>query len=785
MDLPALRPNIAGLTSPVQQAEMAVLLAGRWPALKPLPIFKFETDEYRATVEFDKTRGEWVCRKTSLPSNKIKELRGSLEEVTMALPRGHEQVPVETGAPEQQEQETEKEACRRLQAILEWRENSENGALYSGLQRYLSKSQQEEINASIRLTLTARQLQFNSKNVADVFDALLQAGGKLATLIETAQRNKAEHRADAVPAEIRAEPPVIAGTAAPSTERNLLVETIQPPLDRRLQMRATLTTSAYTALDEINGGVVLNISETGMAVAATDALLVAEYLPQVRFRLPNLEQRIKVSAQVVWQAESKKKVGIQFVDLSAEARNQIANWIASEKLSPEFAGLMGARAESLLPAPFECAPEEPKWSDVPEQDQHFAPELISRTACRPSELVAPEIRDASPAVFIDDLSIEAEHGSFAPGFGPKIRTDRAESSVNRTEDSPLRSFVRELSGLQLAALVFLFAFITLALGLTAGRSALGLLRRDTEKSSTVTDHTSQALLNHLHERTSQSSTPPAPAASASPAVSPPAPAPVTAESHSEDAAQSLNVRPEDSTPSVAPIRPSPAITTPPLPDSENSENSSERDRSTELRPQIAPPPEDFQPAPRSRAVIPKSAAPASPSPRHVMPATRPAPRLSPPSTILFTARSEGGKPFRLILPERPLAASSSFAISSQLSVLVAPDRGRAPAQEPARLQAGELVSFAWPRYPRPGDRHGSSETVKVRTTIGEFGQVLDVKRVSGSFSLLPAAISAIRLWRFKPTLLNDRPVQAQQDVTIEFRSPRRVPRTPTRYSAQR
>ena len=79
------RPNIAGLTSPVQQAEMKLLLAGRWPPLKPLPIFKYETDEYRASIEFDKTRGEWVCRKTSLPSNKVKELRGGLTEITLAL----------------------------------------------------------------------------------------------------------------------------------------------------------------------------------------------------------------------------------------------------------------------------------------------------------------------------------------------------------------------------------------------------------------------------------------------------------------------------------------------------------------------------------------------------------------------------------------------------------------------------------------------------------------------------------------------------------------------------
>jgi outer membrane biosynthesis protein TonB len=133
------------------------------------------------------------------------------------------------------------------------------------------------------------------------------------------------------------------------------------------------------------------------------------------------------------------------------------------------------------------------------------------------------------------------------------------------------------------------------------------------------------------------------------------------------------------------------------------------------------------------------------------------------------------------LPEKPIAASSSFAMTSQLSVLVSPELGPAPAHKPARLEAGELVSYVWPRYPRPGDRYGSAETITVRTTIGQLGQVLEIKLVSGSISLLPATMSAIRLWRYKPTLLNKRPVQAQQDVTIEFRPPQYLSHVPTQH----
>src|ERR1700687_4568415 len=192
-----VKPNVAGLRPHRQRPEMKLILAGTWPPLKPLPVFKYGTDEYRAEIHFDRMRGDWVCRKTSLPSHKVRELRGGLTEMTMALPHGQAEDFTEAVAAEQQEQEFEKDANRRLQAILEWRQNYGNGALYSELQDYLSESQQDEIYDSIRMTLTARQLQFNPKNVEFVFDALWKAGGRLATLMEIAQRNKAEQEADA------------------------------------------------------------------------------------------------------------------------------------------------------------------------------------------------------------------------------------------------------------------------------------------------------------------------------------------------------------------------------------------------------------------------------------------------------------------------------------------------------------------------------------------------------------------------------------------------------------
>jgi hypothetical protein len=747
------RPNVAGLTSPVQQAEMKLLLAGRWPPLKPLPVFKYETDEYRASIDFDKTRGEWICHKTSLPSNRVQELRGGLTEITMALPPGQAEAFAECAAADQQEQELEKDASRRLQAILEWRENYENGAFYSGLQDYLSKSQQDEIDDSIRLTLTARQLQCNPKNVAYVFDALRKAGGKLATLIEIAQRNKTQQGADL---------PAKAEAAARDAEHHVSGEAIHPTRDRRLQMRASPASCAHIELGGTDGGIVLNISETGMAVAVADPLVGDDCLSCIRFQLPSSGQSIEISAQIVWLAESKKSAGIRFVDLSEEARNHISNWIASEKPAPEFESLTPEPIESLIPATLESFPEEPMRSVFREQDQPSATELIAHTASEASKIVTPEIRDASPRSFVGHLQDKVHRHTRVAGFARQVRIDKVESSAARIEHSPSNFYVLRISGLQVAGLVFLFAVISLAVGLTMGRDPLGKHLRDTQKSMLPLDAASPALRNRPGETTSRTSAPPAANtfidsadSSGGNKLDQPKPSEKKSEESTRDSESFAKVPSTDSN-STSTIESNPFA---------NPEASPERSDSTGLIARNAPPRAVPQPAYSPKAVGPILGAPRNSAARRVTPATAAA---SHPSAILVRGPGDGSKPFRLTLPEKPIAASSSFAMTSQLSVFIAPEPGSRVTHKPARLQPGELVSFVWPRYPRPGDRY---ETVKVRTTIGTLGQVLDIKLVSGPISLLPAATSAIRLWHYKPTLVNNRPVQAQQEVTIEFLPP--------------
>jgi protein TonB len=60
-------------------------------------------------------------------------------------------------------------------------------------------------------------------------------------------------------------------------------------------------------------------------------------------------------------------------------------------------------------------------------------------------------------------------------------------------------------------------------------------------------------------------------------------------------------------------------------------------------------------------------------------------------------------------------------------------------------------------------------TVHLRTTIGKDGTVESVTATSGPTLLIPAAIDAVRQWRYKPTLLEQQPIEMQEDITIEFR----------------
>jgi TonB family protein len=94
--------------------------------------------------------------------------------------------------------------------------------------------------------------------------------------------------------------------------------------------------------------------------------------------------------------------------------------------------------------------------------------------------------------------------------------------------------------------------------------------------------------------------------------------------------------------------------------------------------------------------------------------------------------------------------------------------------EPGRIRvSGEvmqamLVRHDAPVYPADAKSAGISGSVELSVVVGADGAVKDVTFRGGPQALSQAAIDAVRTWVYKPTMLNDEPVEVDTSVTVNF-----------------
>src|SRR5579864_3841243 len=105
--------------------------------------------------------------------------------------------------------------------------------------------------------------------------------------------------------------------------------------DRRICARQQVKSLAYLDIGADNGGIVLNISESGVAVHAV-SVLPAEPLVDLRLQLPRSSKRLETKGKVAWTSSTKKEAGVEFIDLPEEVRLEIRDWLASENLEPVY-----------------------------------------------------------------------------------------------------------------------------------------------------------------------------------------------------------------------------------------------------------------------------------------------------------------------------------------------------------------------------------------------------------------------------------------------------------------
>jgi len=108
--------------------------------------------------------------------------------------------------------------------------------------------------------------------------------------------------------------------------------------ERRAHPRVLPRTLIYVACGESNGGMVLNVSDDGMAISMAIPVGDESY-SNLHVRMNGLAQSLEFHGRMAWTTKSKKRAGIQLVDVSDEQRAQIREWLAQE----------GVRDVSLLP----------------------------------------------------------------------------------------------------------------------------------------------------------------------------------------------------------------------------------------------------------------------------------------------------------------------------------------------------------------------------------------------------------------------------------------------------
>ncbi len=449
--------------------------------------------------------------------------------------------------------------------------------------------------------------------------------------------------------------------------------------DRREHPRSASFWLTCVELGEENGGIVLNISESGLAVTAAEPL-EEEFCPRLRFRLPKSEEWIETNAHVVWTDSAKKGAGVQFVDLGPSDRERIRNWVstAGKFVDLQERRMLAGQAEHQL------AEMSRKWW------LKRTPAPQTTPTAQSSTLVLPQTETA-------ELGAE-------PLLQPerRRRVELFASATARANATPpeakRRNALLVLGGVVVLGLIFF------AMGVGLGK---GLFDK--------------WLGRYAKAEPSSYNSPVATEASSPTADDSGGASPATKNAGPEKKAKSSTQTPTDATR---------------VPGASNSPKQKSQSSVS---------------APLSGE---RAAAKQAPSP------------------VFATAPGEGESPFRLALPEQAVSASSSLAISSQLSVLVPADPGPDSTHKPKLLQAGPLVYHVDPVFSLPQGQKGIDGTVKLRASIGKDGVVNEVKVLSGPAELLAPSVNAVRQWRYAITTLEGQPTEATADITIEYRPSR-------------
>ncbi len=560
-----------------------------------------------------------------------------------------------------------------------------------------------------------------------------------------------------------------------STSTDDLV-TLDSPGERRFYPRIAPSRPIYIPFGGNNLGMLLNLGENGLLVSTPSGLDLNSVF-RVSLRLHGLAKPIEVHVRTVWSTESTKRAGIQLLDLSEHDREQVRKWGALEL----------SRQKNAEPQPLQ-------ENSQPQHEKPASQPFPAEPAQQPERPFAPALLVAPPALAPFDA---ATHLDFP---WPQ---DLA---------APRRSRKKSAAPALIAWSVLAVICLAAALFLDPGLSERFLKRMDASAMQSAAPSDTPAPPPSALDTQVQ--------ADATPALSN-IPSPKTASPRSVvPAASPTNFPSETSLAKYADAKPSlpktdaPAATNADFTGSDSAQfaaNEAPNALPTAITaaPTLAPTNnQPLAPAPPTRSAVAGSiASPAAPtndsatatattplpanavSPTTARQAwTTSGPPISAGRTSFFHPRSSSAvvqmdpapRPVTEITAPRSLTASyvalsgervldsPTVTMHIQRSVLVPGDHWLWNTHKKVAL--GELTSRVDPQISRLPTTSG---TITVQATIDKDGRVTNLKPLNGSFAFLPSVSKAIREWRYEPTYLDNKPVETQAQIELNFHPPTR------------
>ena len=564
--------------------------------------------------------------------------------------------------------------------------------------------------------------------------------------------------------------------------------------ERRQHPRRQILLFTYAVLGEDNGGLVFNLGEGGLALTAA-AALQEHHFGKMRVRFPDSADWFETSGRLTWKNDSGKEAGIEFLNLPEDARARVREWVSQEEPTgdpgtkedegranqipvQELPGFMEPEEPSTesfeIPASFEEQPfEDQALEEHDFQEPPKAPSsssalfktgikgILERASVRRrvSKIKPPRLPDYSSRprtpVASKALSIAAGVGLAVGGWMFLQRTSLNEASgtiaQNVPNTQPSHEPTQEPNGAKTKIG---------AAGATAG-PPIQVRENTNEDPATQTgiakpsvrqieggapaansSNTAAGSPNSGPERTSKEKPPSSEALVRIPAAG--------SLPRSLDQAQ----RPAPSQREQETKSPQ-AIASASAPSSEN--------KLLEHRPAESKPVET-KPVPTAQAF---------PAQNKELNATPPAlnsnlpqPAVAPPADMEKEKPPVSPKQPEPILARTPVVTVS---FDPYPSIRMPKTEKSKKSHQGKSLQMGRLLTRVDPVYPDEARQQGVEGAVKVHAIFNREGAVQSVISVSGPPSLVPAAMNAVRQWRYSQTVLGGQAMETEEDVTVLFR----------------